>query len=66
MPSLPIFGSAKHPHPDEIAHHRGLRPTARMSLAEAKEFAESEGQETLIALLTATKMAAERRNGISE
>jgi acyl-coenzyme A thioesterase PaaI-like protein len=37
-----------------------------LTLAQAEVFAESGGQEKLIALLTATLMAVQRRNGISD
>jgi uncharacterized protein (TIGR00369 family) len=49
-----------------LARGRVVKAGRTLTLAQAEVFAESGGQEKLIALLTATLMAVQGRNGISD
>jgi uncharacterized protein (TIGR00369 family) len=49
-----------------VARARVIKAGRTLSLAQAEVFADTGGQEKLIALLTATLMTVEGRNGISD
>jgi uncharacterized protein (TIGR00369 family) len=49
-----------------IARGRVVKPGRTLTLVQTEVFAESQGQEKLIALLTATMMAIEGREGIDD
>jgi uncharacterized protein (TIGR00369 family) len=49
-----------------IARGRVVKAGRTLTVAQSEVFAESAGQETLIALLTATLMTVEARDGISD
>jgi acyl-coenzyme A thioesterase PaaI-like protein len=49
-----------------IARGRVIKPGRTLTLVQTEVFAESRGQEKLIALLTATMMSIEGRDGIDD
>jgi acyl-coenzyme A thioesterase PaaI-like protein len=49
-----------------VARARAVKAGRTLTLAQTEVFAESEGQSRLVALLTATLIAAEGREGISD